>query len=35
MSAGPKEAAALAARIDRDALDVRQVAEEIQGWVAA
>lgn len=29
-----KEAAELAARIDRDALDVRAVAEVIRGWVA-
>lgn len=28
----PKQAAALAARISRDALDVRSVAAEIKGW---
>ncbi|MGW5307812.1 fic family toxin-antitoxin system, toxin component [Streptomyces griseoluteus] len=28
----PKQAAALAARISRDALDVRSVAAEIRGW---
>ncbi|MEU3793890.1 fic family toxin-antitoxin system, toxin component [Streptomyces fructofermentans] len=30
----PKQAAALAARISRDALDVRSVAAEIKGWSA-
>lgn len=30
----PKRAAALAARIDRDALSVRQVADEIREWIA-
>ncbi|MET9905144.1 hypothetical protein [Streptomyces sp. NPDC006446] len=30
----PKQAAALAARISRDALDVRSVAAEIKGWAA-
>ncbi|MGW2512105.1 fic family toxin-antitoxin system, toxin component [Streptomyces scopuliridis] len=32
--AEPKHAAALAARIDRDSLTVRQVAEELKGWIA-
>ncbi|MET9881267.1 fic family toxin-antitoxin system, toxin component [Actinacidiphila glaucinigra] len=35
VTVGAKEAAELAARIDRDALDVRAVAEAIRGWVAA
>lgn len=30
----PKQAAALAARIDRDALSVRQVADEIRKWIS-
>ncbi|MFD9403353.1 fic family toxin-antitoxin system, toxin component [Streptomyces sp. NPDC060011] len=30
----PKKAAALAARISRDALDVRGIAAEIKGWAA-
>ncbi|MFE2431597.1 fic family toxin-antitoxin system, toxin component [Streptomyces sp. NPDC059373] len=30
----PKQAANLAARIDREALGVRQVAEEIREWIA-
>lgn len=30
----PKQAAALAARISRDALDVRGIAAEIKGWAA-
>lgn len=34
VTVGAKEAAELAARIDRDALDVRAVAEAIRGWVA-
>ncbi|MDX2644542.1 fic family toxin-antitoxin system, toxin component [Streptomyces sp. PA03-1a] len=35
VTVGAKEAAELATRIDRDALDVRAVAEAIRGWVAA
>jgi prophage maintenance system killer protein len=31
---GPKQAADLAARIDREALSVRQVADEIREWIA-
>ncbi|MFF7213741.1 fic family toxin-antitoxin system, toxin component [Streptomyces sp. NPDC008238] len=34
VTVGAKEAAELAARIDRDALDVRAVAEVVRGWVA-
>ncbi|MFJ8727175.1 fic family toxin-antitoxin system, toxin component [Streptomyces sp. NPDC093269] len=30
----PKQAAALAARISRDALDVRVIADEIREWIA-
>ncbi|MFF3614770.1 fic family toxin-antitoxin system, toxin component [Streptomyces sp. NPDC002580] len=30
----PKQAAALAARISREALDVRSIAAEIKGWAA-
>ena len=29
----PKQAAALAARVAHDALDVRRVAEELKGWI--